>query len=155
MNLILVAEIGHEKITDLAIQIIEASAKMSIECLEGSTGGWINTPILKPAKYHNQTCFLMTQGMLSTVHINTYIVYINVYINTFNIKLGSAFSNFIQYDQIMRWKDKYPEWLMNDQDLNKTTIKGTKIPKFCSKTNSMYLGQFKDQKFDTVRSVLH
>ena len=71
MNRILVAEIGEEKITDLAIQIIEASAKISIECLEGSTAGWTDTPILKPAKNHNQTCFLMTQGMLP--YILTYL----------------------------------------------------------------------------------
>jgi hypothetical protein len=75
---------------------------------------WIDTPRLRPEKMKNQTCHLMTKDI----------------------------TGFIEIEQLVRWKDEYPEFYVNKPYVPKVvaSIKEKKTPTERRKFAKMCLG---------------
>ena len=45
-------------------------------------------------------------------------------------------SNYLQAEQINRWKKEYPEWRMPKETMKKKKNKGSNMPNFCGPNES-------------------
>ena len=45
-------------------------------------------------------------------------------------------SGYIEADQVIRWKQEYPEWRMPKDKMKTKKLKGTNMPDFCGPNES-------------------
>jgi len=97
-------KIGRSKVTRVKQQIQDRTDQLFDECMEpATTTGWISNPRIKASKAKNQTCTLIVKDI----------------------------SNYLQAEQINRWKKEYPEWRMSQATIKKKKNKGSNMPDFC------------------------
>ena len=46
-------------------------------------------------------------------------------------------SDYIELEQVIRWKAEYPDWRMAPEKMATKTYKGTELPNFCGPNESM------------------
>lgn len=68
-----VRKIGEEKVNAIVERITHAAQVITEECLKPDMStGWITSPILKPEKARNQTCYFMTKGISWRIALDYY-----------------------------------------------------------------------------------
>ena len=105
------AKIGREEVKFVKDLIIKRTDEITAECIQDAdpNAGWINTPKIKATKAKNQTCYMMVKDM----------------------------SQYIIMDQVLRWKEQYPQWRNTEAYYQKLTA-GNDVPAVCTKPASKF-----------------